>query len=398
MKPVKGYKPGENPVRKTFLPFSQPWIGEEEIGGVVEVLKSGWLTTGRKTLEFEEEFSKYIGVSYSLAFNSCTGGLHCALAALGIGPGDEVITSVFTFSATANVVCHLGAEPVFVDIDPLTLNIDPKKIEEKISPRTKAIIPVHYSGRPCAMDEILSLAKKYNLFVVEDAAHALGAIYKGKMIGALNSQVACFSFYPTKCITTGEGGMNTTSSPDLASKMKTWRLHGISRDAWDRYQKGGSWYYEVVSPGYKYNLTDIASAIGLAQLKKTEDFQQRREQIALRYLEALKNFPFILPPPFGEGRHAWHLFPIQLKLEELKCSREEFIEALLRENIGTSVHFIPLHLMPFYQKKGWKKGDFPHAEEVFRRIISLPLFPKMSEEDQESVILALKKVVEWYSR
>lgn len=398
MKFVSKLKPGENPVRKTFLPFSQPWIEEEEIEGVVEVLKSGWLTTGKKTLEFEEEFSRYIGVPYSLAFNSCTGGLHCALASLGIGPGDEVITSVFTFSATANVVCHLGAEPVFVDIDPMTLNIDPKKIEEKISPRTKAIIPVHYGGRPCAMDEILSLARKYNLFVVEDAAHALGAIYKGKMIGTLDSQVTCFSFYPTKCITTGEGGMNTTTSSELTSKMKTWRLHGISRDAWDRYQKGGSWYYEVVCPGYKYNLTDIASAIGLAQLKKTEDFQRRREQIARRYLEALKDFPFILPPTFEDGRHAWHLFPIQLKLEELNCSREEFIEALLKENIGTSVHFIPLHLMPFYQAKGWKKGNFPHAEEAFRRIISLPLFPKMSEEDQETVILALKKVVEWYSK
>ncbi|MCR4429027.1 MAG: UDP-4-amino-4,6-dideoxy-N-acetyl-beta-L-altrosamine transaminase [Caldiserica bacterium] len=398
MKPIKKEKPGENPVRASYLPFSQPWIEEEEIRGVVEVLKSGWLTTGRKTLQFEEEFSKYIGVPHSLAFNSCTGGLHCALAALGIGPGDEVITSVFTFAATANVVCHLGAEPVFVDIDPQTLNIDHKKIEEKISPRTKAIIPVHYGGRPCEMDNILALAKKYNLYVVEDAAHALGAIYKGKMIGALDSQVTCFSFYPTKCITTGEGGMNTTRSPELASKMKTWRLHGISRDAWDRYQKGGSWYYEVVSPGYKYNLTDLASAIGIAQLKKAEEFQRRREKIVSRYFKALKDFPFILPPPFKEGRNAWHLFPIQLKLEELNCTREEFIEALSKENIGTSVHFIPLHLMPFYREKGWKEGDFPNAEEAFRRIISLPLFPKMSEEDQESVIMALEKVVGWYSK
>ncbi|MGB9834537.1 MAG: UDP-4-amino-4,6-dideoxy-N-acetyl-beta-L-altrosamine transaminase [bacterium] len=391
-------KPGEFPVRDSFLPFSQPWIEEEEIQAVAEVLKSGWLTTGKKTMEFESEFARYIGSPIALAFNSCTGGLHCALAALGIGPGDEVITSVFTFAATANVVCQLGAEPVFVDIDPSTLNMDFKKIEEKISPKTKAIIPVHYGGRPCPMDEIVSLARKYNLFVVEDAAHALGAIYKGKKIGALGSEVTCFSFYPTKCITTGEGGMNTTASPELAEKMKIWRLHGISRDAWDRYQKGGSWYYEVVSPGYKYNLTDIASALGVEQLKKVERFQKRREELALKYREALKDFPFILPPPFEEGRHAWHLFPIQLKLEELNCTREEFVDALAKENIGTSVHFIPLHLMPYYRNKGLKEGDFPCAENAFRRLISLPLFPKMSDEDLESVVQALRKLVEWYSK
>jgi UDP-4-amino-4,6-dideoxy-N-acetyl-beta-L-altrosamine transaminase len=391
-------KPGEFPVRDSFLPFSQPWIEEEEIQAVAEVLKSGWLTTGKKTMEFESEFARYIGSPIALAFNSCTGGLHCALAALGIGPGDEVITSVFTFAATANVVCQLGAEPVFVDIDPSTLNMDFKKIEEKISPKTKAIIPVHYGGRPCPMDEIVSLARKYDLFVVEDAAHALGAIYKGKKIGALGSEVACFSFYPTKCITTGEGGMNTTASPELAEKMKIWRLHGISRDAWDRYQKGGSWYYEVVSPGYKYNLTDIASALGVEQLKKVERFQKRREELALKYREALKDFPFILPPPFEEGRHAWHLYPIQLKLEELNCTREEFVDALAKENIGTSVHFIPLHLMPYYRNKGLKEGDFPCAENAFRRLISLPLFPKMSDEDLESVVQALRKLVEWYSK
>jgi UDP-4-amino-4,6-dideoxy-N-acetyl-beta-L-altrosamine transaminase len=391
-------KPGEHPIRDTFLPFSRPWIGEEEIQAVTEVLRSGWLTTGKKTLEFEQEFAQYIGAPIALAFNSCTGGLHCALAALGIGPGDEVITSVFTFAATANVICHVGAEPIFVDIDPLTLNIDVEQIEEKISPKTKAIIPVHYGGRPCPMDEILSLARKYNLFVVEDAAHALGAIYKGKKVGALGSEVTCFSFYPTKCITTGEGGMNTTASPELAEKMKIWRLHGISRDAWDRYQKGGSWYYEVVAPGYKYNLTDIASAIGVEQLKKAEVLQARREELALKYREALKGLPFVLPPPFPEGRHAWHLFPVQLQLEELNCTRDEFVEALAKENIGTSVHFIPLNLMPFYRSRGWKEGDFPKAEYAYKRLISLPFFPKMSDEDLESVVLALKKLVEWYSR
>ncbi len=344
------------------------------------------------------EFARYIGSPIALAFNSCTGGLHCALAALGIGPGDEVITSVLTFAATANVVCHLGADPVFVDIDPLTLNMDINQLEEKISPKTKAIIPVHYGGRPCPMDEIISLARKYGLYVVEDAAHALGAIYKGKKIGALDSEVTSFSFYPTKCITTGEGGMNTTASSELAQKMKIFRLHGISRDAWDRYQKGGSWYYEVVAPGYKYNLTDIASALGIEQLKKVEMFQQRREDLAQKYREALKDFPFILPPPFEEGRHAWHLFPIQLKLEELNCTREEFVDALAKENIGTSVHFIPLHLMPYYRNKGLKRGDFPNAENAFRRLISLPLFPKMSNEDLESVVQALRKLVEWYSK
>lgn len=391
-------KPGRYPVRDTFLPFSQPWIGEEEIQAVTEVLRSGWLTTGKRTLEFEQEFARYIGSPTALAFNSCTGGLHCALAALNIGPGDEVITSVLTFAATANVVCHLGAEPVFVDIDPLTLNMDVNQIEKKISSKTKAILPVHYGGRPCPMDQIISIARENDLFVVEDAAHALGAIYRGKKIGALDTEVACFSFYPTKCITCGEGGMNTTSSPELTQKMKIYRLHGISRDAWDRYQKGGSWYYEVVAPGYKYNLTDIASAIGIEQLKKAETFQARREALALKYLEALKGLPFILPPPFPEGRHAWHLFPIQLKLEELNCTREEFVDALSQENIGTSVHFIPLHLMPYYQSRGWKKGDFPNAENAYRRLISLPLFPKMSDEDLESVVQALRKLAEWYSK
>lgn len=399
---MRGFKksraPGVSPFRDSFLPFSQPWIDQEEIEAVSEVLKSGWLTTGKKTIQFEEEFASYIGSPHALAFNSCTGGLHCALAALGIGSGDEVITSVLTFAATANVVCHLQAEPIFVDIDPSTLNMDVTQIEGKITKKTKAIIPVHYGGRPCPMDEIYKLAKSYGLYVVEDAAHALGAEYKGKKIGTLESEVACFSFYPTKCITTGEGGMNTTFSPELAQKMKVWRLHGISRDAWDRYQKGGSWYYEVVCPGFKYNLTDIASALGLAQLKKAASFQKRREELVAQYREKLKSLPFILPPPFEDGKHAWHLFAVQLKLGDLTCTRDEFVEALARENIGSSVHFIPLHLMPFYQSKGYNPGDFPQAEEVYRRLISLPLFPKMSNEDLESVVRALKKLVEWYSR
>jgi dTDP-4-amino-4,6-dideoxygalactose transaminase len=380
--------------RQTFLPFSAPWLGEEEIA-----LRSDWLTTSRVTFQFEEAFSRYIGAPHSLAFNSCTGGLHTALAAMGIGPGDEVITSDWTFTATANVIVHQRATPVLVDVDPYTLNIDLRQVEAKITPRTRVLIPVHFGGRPCPMDEILALARKYGLSVVEDAAHAFGACYKGKMVGNLGSQVSCFSFYPTKCITTGEGGMNTTADEELARRMSIWRLHGINRDAWDRYQKGGSWFYEVVEPGFKYNLTDIASAIGLAQLQKTESFQVRREVLVNQYRKKLAGLPLDLPPEFPDGRSAWHLFPIQLRLEELRCTRSEMIEALVQENVGVSVHFIPLHRMPYYRDHlGLRPEDFPVAEEAFQRLLSLPLFARMSDEDQDSVVEALSKLCTWYSR
>lgn len=390
---------GGSACRSTFLPFSAPWLGEEEVSEVSAVLRSDWLTTSHKTFQFEEAFARYVGSPQALAFNSCTGGLHTALAALGIGPGDEVITSDWTFAATANVICHQGATPVLADIDPRTLNIDVEEIERKITSRTKAIIPVHFGGRPCPMERILALAQSFHLAVVEDAAHALGATYNGRMIGNLPSQVTCFSFYPTKCITTGEGGMNTTADEELARRMRIWRLHGINRDAWDRYQKGGSWNYEVVEPGFKYNLTDIASAIGLAQLQKAEYFQARRESLVARYRLLLAGLPLELPPPYDEGRNAWHLFPVQLKLEELTCTREEMIEALVQENIGVSVHFIPLHRMPYYRDRfGYRPSDFPVAESAFHRLISLPLFARMSEEDQDSVVEALRKLTEWYAR
>jgi len=390
---------GGQATRDQFLPFSAPWLEEEEIEAVTSVLRSDWLTTGHKTLEFEEQFSRYIEIPYSLAFNSGTGGLHTALAALEIGPDDEVITSVFTFAATANVICHQGAKPVLVDIDPQTLNLDANLIESKITKRTKAIIPVHYGGRPCQMDRILQIANAYRLHIVEDAAHALGAEWQGVKIGRLASDCTCFSFYPTKNITTGEGGMNTTSSMELAQSMKVWRLHGINRDAWNRYLEGGSWYYEVVKPGFKYNLTDIASAIGLVQLSKTEFFQKRREALVQQYWKALSSLPIDLPPPFAEGRHAWHLFPVQLKLEDLRVGRDEFMEALRLENIGTSVHFIPLHRMPYYRDRfGFQPHDFPVAERVFGRLLSLPLFARMTGEDLDSVVRAVKKLVEWFGR
>ena len=384
---------------ENFLPFSAPWLDEDEIEAVADVLRSNWLTTSARTLQFEEEFARYVRTPHALAFNSCTGGLHCALAALGIGPGDEVIVPTMTFAATANVVCHLGARPVFVDVDWQTMNMDVTQIEAKISRKTKAIIPVHYGGRPCPMEKILEIGKAFKLFVIEDAAHALGAKYRNQMVGSLPSDVTCFSFYPTKCITTGEGGMNTTSSAELAQRMKVWRLHGMNRDAWDRYQKGGSWRYDIVVPGFKYNLTDIASAIGLVQLKKIEFFQERREKLVQLYFQHLSSLPLSLPPPFDEGRNSWHLFPVQLKLEELTCTRDEFIEALRENNIGTSVHFIPLHLMSYYRDSfGYRPGDFPQAEEAFNRLVSLPLFARMTEEELLSVVKVIYRTLEKFAR
>jgi len=380
-----------NPIRKDFLPFCQPNISIEEIDEVVDTLKSDWITTGPKTKEFEKRFAEYVGTKYALAVNSATAAMHLALIASGIGKGDEVITTPYTFAATANVIIHSQATPIFVDINKDTFNINPAKIEDAITTRTKAIIPVHFAGQSCQMDEILELAKRYHLVVIEDAAHAVSSEYKGKKIGNIGD-VTAFSFYATKNLTTGEGGMVTTNNEDLAEKIAILSLHGISKDAWKRYGAQGSWYYEIMYPGFKYNMTDIQASIGLHQLAKIEEFLKIRLEYVNMYQEAFKELPEIITPKDTiPGRHAWHLYCILINTKTI--NRDKFIERLKTEGIGTSVHFIPLHLHPFYRQRfGFKKGDFPNAEWVYEREISLPLHPKLTKKDVEDVILAVKKV------
>ncbi len=388
----------ETKVRAEFLPFAQPSIGDSEIAEVVDTLKSGWITTGPKVKEFEGRFKEYLGCGEAIAVNSCTASLHLALAASGIGPDDEVITSPLTFCSTANVIVHLGARPVFADIRP-DFNIDVAEIERRITPRTRAIIPVHYAGQPCDMDEILDTARNHNLTVIEDAAHAVGARYKGRMVGTLGD-ITCFSFYATKNMTTGEGGMIATEDNELAERMRLLSLHGMSRDAWKRYTSQGSWYYEVIYAGYKYNMTDIQAAIGLHQLAGLEEFLEVRSRYVEMYNEAFAEMPEIETPIVNRNiRHAWHLYVIRIVPEALTINRNQFIEALRAENIGTSVHFIPVHLHPFYKDRyGYKRGDYPVAEGIYERVISLPLFPRMSEDDVDDVIAAVKRIVNCHRR
>jgi dTDP-4-amino-4,6-dideoxygalactose transaminase len=379
-----------------FLPFALPDIGEEEINEVLDSLRSGWLTTGPKTKRFEEDFAAFAGDSTeAIAVNSATAGLHLALEAVGIGPDDEVITTPYTFTATAEVVRYLGADPVFVDIDPVTFNIDPAQIEAAITARTKVIIPVHFAGLACDMNAILAIARKYNLKVVEDAAHALPTTCNGSLIGSLGSDATVYSFYATKTITTGEGGMIVTRNPEVAKRCRIMRLHGISRDAFDRYTSTKpSWHYEVVAPGCKYNMTDIASSLGIHQLKKAWSFQKKREAMAVCYDEAFRDLPIILPPkaPIGDT-HAWHLYVIRLT-DDAQVSRDRFIELMAEKGVGCSVHFIPLHLHPYWRDRyNLKPEDFPNALKAYECAVSLPLFTKMTETDQEKVIEAVKSIL-----
>ncbi|MDI6812221.1 MAG: UDP-4-amino-4,6-dideoxy-N-acetyl-beta-L-altrosamine transaminase [Desulfitobacteriaceae bacterium] len=384
-----------NMPREEFLPYALPLIEDDDIAEVVDSLKSNWLTKGPKTIEFEKQFAEYVGAKYAIAVNSCTAALHLSLVAAGIGPGDEVITTPMTFVASANVIIHVGATPVFADIDPVTMNLDPANIEAKITSRTKAIIPVHIAGHPVQLDEILAIAKKHKLFVLEDAAHAVYTQYKGQMIGSIGNATA-FSFYATKNLVTGEGGMVTTNDEELANKIRILSTHGMSRNAWNRYTAAGSWYYEVLYPGYKDNMTDIQAALGITQLHKLERLQGLRQDIARRYNEAFGPMPELEIPVEQEyARHAWHLYIIKLNLDKLTIDRSRFIEELKEEKIGTSVHFIPVHFQPYYRETyGYKPGDFPLAEATFERIISLPLYPKMSAQDAEDVIAAVARVVE----
>jgi dTDP-4-amino-4,6-dideoxygalactose transaminase len=386
-------------VNSEFLPFHKPDIGEAEAEAVLETLRSGWLTTGPKVKQFEADFAKYLGCSHAVAVNSGTAALHLALDAIGIKESDEVIVPSLTFAATAEVVFYLKAKPVFVDCQPDTLNIDPNRIEREITARTKAMIPVDIAGQPCEYSKILEIARSYNLKVVEDAAHALPAAYGKEKVGRI-SDITCFSFYATKTITTGEGGMATTENPEWANRMRMMSLHGISLDAWDRYTDKGSWYYEIIRPGYKYNLTDIAAALGIEQLKRCEQFYEARRRIAAQYSRAFENYPEIQIPRCGPDiQHAWHLYIIQLDLERLRISRQDFIKALKSQNIGTSVHFIPLHLHPFYRDTfGYQPADYPQATAVFERIVSLPIYPKMTDNDVCRVTGAVTKLVEEYRR
>jgi dTDP-4-amino-4,6-dideoxygalactose transaminase len=380
---------------RAFIPFAKPDIGETEIEAVVEVLKSGWITTGQKSAEFEKRFEALLGDdAIAIAVNSATSGLHLALEAIGIGPGDEVIIPSLTFTATAEVVRYLGGNPVLVDVDERTLNIDPDCIRAAITPRTRAIVPVHYAGLPCDMTAIFAIAAEHGLRVVEDAAHALPATHHGRLVGALDSDVTVFSFYANKTMTTGEGGMVVTRNADLAKRMRVMRLHGIDRDAFDRFRsKTPAWYYEVVAPGFKYNLTDIAAAMGLAQLDRLDGFQARRVKLAERYREALSDLPLILPCWGDQGdQHAWHLFVLRLNDEAQRrgLTRDALIDHLSERGIGTSVHYVPLHRQPYWRDSlGTRPEDFPVTEAAYTAMVSIPLFTAMSDDDQEHIIDSL---------
>jgi dTDP-4-amino-4,6-dideoxygalactose transaminase len=383
-------------MRKNFLPFSPPLIGEEEIDAVVDTLRSGWLTTGPKTGRFEREFAEYVASPAALALNSCTAGLHTALVTLGIGPGDEVITTPMTFAASVNVIEHVGARPVLADVEPDTLNIAPDCIEAAISPRTKAIIPVHYAGHPVDLDAINALAAQYDLAVVEDAAHAISAKYRGRPIGS-GPNPAAFSFYATKNLTTGEGGM-LTGSHDFLAQARIISLHGMDQEAWKRYQSGGRWQYDIVSPGFKYNMTDIQAAIGIQQLLKLHNMQQRRREVVESYHNAFAALDELeLPSVRPEVESAYHLYVVRLKPGRLRISRNQFVEQLTERNIGTSVHFIPIHRHSYYRDKyGFQPDDFPVASQNAQRILSLPLNPRMSDQDVADVIDAVHDVVQTY--
>jgi dTDP-4-amino-4,6-dideoxygalactose transaminase len=385
---------------RPFIPFNLPSIGEEEIAEVVATLRSGWLTSGPKTARFEAEFRAYVGTRAALAVNSGTAAMHLALAALGVGPGDEVITTPLTFCATVNTIFHAGATPVLADVGS-DGNISPESVESRITERTRALLPVHLGGLPCEMDALWTLARRHRLYVIEDAAHAVGSRYRGAPIGGGDpgrgngSDAVAFSFYATKNLTTGEGGMVATYSEALEESMRILCLHGISRDAWNRYSEAGNWYYEVAKCGFKYNLSDIQSAIGIHQLRKQERFVEIRTRYAALYRASLGDVSEIeLPPERSDCRHSWHLYTIRLNLGSLDIDRGEFIAALRRRGIGASVHFIPVPLHPFFRVF----ADLPHnrcprALELYPRLVSIPLYPSMTEEQVAAVAAAVKDIV-----
>lgn len=380
--------------RSALLPFHLPEIGEEEISAVVDTLRSGWLTTGPRVRTFEDAFAKYIRTAHAVAVNSCTAALHLALDAIGLTERDEVLVPTMTFAATAEVVLYFKARPVLVDCEPDTLNIDPSSLEGAVTPRTRAIIPVHFAGHPCDMDRILEIARNHHLKVIEDAAHALPAYYNGRMVGTLGD-LSCFSFYATKTLSTGEGGMVTTANGEYAERARMMSLHGISKDAWKRYSAEGSWYYEILRPGFKYNMTDIAAALGMAQLGKCSRMREARRHIARIYDEGFRDIPeIVMPVARYNVEHAWHLYPIRLCVERLKIGRAEFIARMRERNIGVSVHFIPLHLHPYYRSTyHYRAEDFPNASAAYERLVSLPIYPAMTDEDAYDVVSAVNDII-----
>jgi dTDP-4-amino-4,6-dideoxygalactose transaminase len=394
-------------MRNSFLPFSPPLIGEEEIAEVVETLRSDWITTGPKVKRFEEEFAAFLNGPEALAVSSCTAALHLALLALGIGPGDGVITSSLTFCSAVHVIEHVGARPILVDVESDTLNLDVRHARRAIEHakrdygvRVKAIMPVHLYGQPCDLNALLALAEEYELAIIEDAAHSLPAKFRGAMIGSHAGSASvpvltCFSFYATKNLTTAEGGM-LVSTADLIERARVWAVHGMNRDAWKRYGATGSWRYEVICPGYKYNMSDLQAALGIHQLRKLPDFHRRRKQIVDQYSAAFSKCGKVQIPIQAEGtEHAWHLYVLRLNLERLRITRDEFISQLKDRNIGTSVHFIPIHLHSYYrQKYGYQAEDFPVAWREFQRIVSLPLSPRMGQEDVNDVMAAVTDIVQ----
>jgi len=377
---------------KRRIPYHLPSIGADEVAAVKEVLRSGWLTTGSKAAQFEKEVAALTMAKYAVAVNSCTSGLHLALLALGVGPGDEVITTPYTFSATGETIVHTGARPVFADVERGGFNIDPGKIAAAITAKTKAIVPVHMAGDPCNMSEIMRLARSHRIGVVEDAAHAIGTWYEGRPVGSIGT-LTVFSFYATKNLTTGEGGMVTTDSETTADLMRQLSLHGLSRDAWTRYSAKGSWRYEICELGYKYNLSDIQAAIGLVQLRKFEAMQERRRRLVEAYHEGLAGIPDLILPEERPGtRHAWHLYIIRLGGERPPNQRDDLIEELKDAGIGVSVHFIPLHLHRYYQQAfSYGPGDFPEAERQYRSAISLPLYPTLKLEEVAHICSILRR-------
>jgi dTDP-4-amino-4,6-dideoxygalactose transaminase len=390
---------GGTPVRSSFLPFGVPCLGEEEISEVVATLRSGWIGTGPRVQRFEHEFATYVGVRYAVALSSCTAGLFLSLVALGIGPGDEVITTPFTFAATVNVIEHVGARPVLVDIDPITLNLDPRGVERAVTPRTRAIIPVHFGGLACDLEALQRIADRHGVVIIEDAAHAVGTRYHGKLVGTLG-KVASFSFYANKNLTTAEGGMVTTDDPTLADMVQLLRLHGLSRDAWQRFATRRLMKSDIVLPGYKCNMPDLAAAIGIHQLRKQEEFLAVREHYARRYDAAFADVPVRLQPrprDLTQNRHSLHLYVLILEPGAWRVHRDHVIVALLRENIGAALHYRAVHTHPYYRNKyGFTPEDYPHAYQAGERILSLPLTPGMSESDIEDVINAVYKVASAY--
>lgn len=387
-------------MRSTFLPFALPDTDEDEINEVADAIRSGWVTTGPKVQQFEADFAKYVSARHAIAVNSCTAALHLALDAIGLKPDDEVITTPLTFAATAEVVRYFDARPVFVDVEADSLNMDVTQIEKAITPKTKAIIPVHLGGVPMDMLAVCTIARARGIKVIEDAAHSLPTVYNHRSKDALGDMV-CFSFYATKTLTTGEGGMICTENEAWADHCRFMSLHGISRGAWKRYTEEGSWYYEILAPGYKYNMTDIAAAMGIAQLRKVEKMWKRRSEIADTYNRAFSTMPALQIPflPEDKSRHAWHLYTLRLNLDQLRIDREKFIDLLRNYKIGTSVHFIPLHIHPYYRDTyGYQPQDFPIAFREYQRIISLPIYSRMSNQDVQDVIDVIQKIIETNSK